>query len=190
VQLGFRKHPDARKEIQIVEREDLFVPPYLKYRPPLIYSLRFGQPLLDGNPGLFHGREAGTFEVKATKGEVKAYAMLWISDPSLAGIEALNHRQICQILKKLLHIQREFGRVVLGGGYMVADYDLHRILVFGQSGDYGRVPDFMQFGMFKRSGYDVHIAGYGSPTACPGQANLISARDWYLSHGIEIDIIA
>jgi len=190
MQLGFRKHPDARKEIQIVEREDLFIPPYLKYRPPLIYSAKFGQPLVDSKQTQFHGREAGTFEVKATGGEVKAYAMLWVNDPSLAGIEALHHRQVCQILKKLLHMRREFGRVVLGGGYMLADYDRRILLVFGQSGDYGRVPDFMQLGLFKRSGYDAHIAGYGSPTACPGPANLITARDWYLSHGVDVDTVA
>jgi hypothetical protein len=188
VQLGFRKHPDARREIQIVESENLFIPPRLKYRSPLIYSSKFGQPLLDSNIGLFHGKEAGTFEVKATGDGVKAYAVLWIyNDQTLTGIDALHHRQVCQILKKLLHMRREFGRVVLGGGYMLADYDRRLLFVFGQSGDYGRVPDFMQLGLFRRAGYDVHVAGYGSPTASPGASNLVTARDWYLSHGVEID---
>ncbi|MFH0884847.1 MAG: hypothetical protein V1861_04000 [Candidatus Micrarchaeota archaeon] len=188
MQLGFRKHPDARKEIQILQNEETSRPCPLKYRPPLIYSAKFGQPLLDSNAGRFHGREGGTFEVKATGDCVKAYAMLWIyNDPSLMGIDAFHHRHVCQILKKLLHMRREFGRVVLGGGYMLADFDKRILMVFGQSGDYGRVPDFMQFGLFQRSGYLVHIAGFGSPAASTGASNHVTARDWYLSHGIDVD---
>lgn len=185
--LGFRKQLDARRQIRIIESEDLFVPPRLRYRPPLIFSAKYGQPLHETNSSSFHGIESGAFEVKATGDGVKAYAFLWVYDDlALSGIERLHHRQICQVLKKLLHIRREFGRVVLGGGYMMADYDQRVLHVFGQSGDYGRVPDFMQLSMFKCAGFKVHVAGYGNVTALPGSANLAPATDWYLSHGIEI----
>lgn len=185
--MGFRKQPDSRRQIRIIENEDLFVPPRLRYRPPLIFSAKYGQPLLETNVRSFSGIEAGAFEAKATGDGVKGYAFLWIfDDMSLATIDVLHHRQICQILKKLLHVRREFGRVVLGGGYMMADYNRRILHVFGQSGDYGRVPDFMQQSMFKCAGFKVHVAGYGNFTAQPGSANLAPATDWYLSHGIEI----
>lgn len=188
MQLGFGKRPKAKDLARPIENEDVSFPKHLAYRPPLIFSARFGEPLSDANFGKLHGKEAGTYEVKAASDGVKAYALLWIfNDPALSGIDAIHHRQVCQILKKLLHMRREFGRVVLGGGYILADYDLRRLMVFGQSGDYGRVPDFMQRDMFLRSGYQIHLAGFGYESARPGFANMETAKDWYLNHGIEVD---
>jgi len=188
LQLGFGKYPKAKYLARPIENEDVNFPKHLAYRPPLIFSAKFGEPISEGNILKLHGVEAGTYEVKALRDDVKAYAFLWIfNDPELNGIGSILHRQTCQILKKLLHVKREFGRVVLGGGFLLADYDKRRLMVFGQSGDYGRVPDFMQRDMFLRSGYSIHIAGFGYGTARPGCANMETARDWYLNHGIEVD---
>ncbi|MCI0503114.1 hypothetical protein L0Y65_00210 [Candidatus Micrarchaeota archaeon] len=171
-----------------MEDEDTTIRRPLAYRPPLIFSAKYGEPIAEGNMTRFHGTEAGTYEVKASADGVKAYAFLWIfNDLALNGIEAIHHRQVCQILKKLLHIRREFGRVVLGGGYLLADYDRRILKVFGRSGDYGRVPDFMQFELFRRSPCSIHLAGYGNETAQPGVANIISATDWFLNHGIDVE---
>jgi hypothetical protein len=145
-------------------------------------------PLCEKSIGNLHGREAGVFEVKASGDGVKAYGLLFIhNDDALNGIDSIHHKQVCRILKRLLHIRKEFGRVILGGGYLMADYDQRMLMVFGQSGDYGRVPDNLRLGLFSSSGMKVHIAGHGDEMAHPGQKNLIQARDWFLSRGIEVE---
>jgi hypothetical protein len=49
------------------------------------------------------------------------------------------------------------------------------------------LPDFMLHEVFRRSGLRVHVAGYGNDTARLGSSNSVSARDWYLSKGIEVE---
>ncbi|MEW6036128.1 MAG: hypothetical protein AB1529_05935 [Candidatus Micrarchaeota archaeon] len=94
---------------------------------------------------------------------------------------------MCHVLRRLANEAREFGRLVLGGGYLLADYDRRLLMVFGASGDFGRLPDFMQREAFRRSGLMVHLAGYGNDRAQPGSANQQEASEWYLCHGIELD---
>jgi hypothetical protein len=189
MQMGFARCSRNGRQARLLEDERWRPHNALSYRPPIIFSKKFGMPIADIPLALLHGTEAGTYEVKATGDGVKAYGFLWMyNDDALDGIEAIHHRQVCQILKKLLHIRREFGRVVLGGGFIIADYDHRALLLFGQSGDYGRVPTSMQFDMLRRSGFHVSLAGIGSEIASPGITNFIKARDWYLSHGMEVDM--
>lgn len=187
--MGFARCPRASRKAIPFEDERWRPHNALAYRPPLIFSKCFGMPITELPAGLPHGKEAGTYEVKATGDGVKAYGFLWLFNSSdLEGIETIHHRQVCQILKKLLHIDHEFGRVVLGGGFMLADYDTRTLTVFGQSGDYGRVPSSMQSDMLRRLNFSVRLAGHGGEIASPGMTNYIKARDWYLSHGMEVEM--
>ncbi len=186
--LGYIKHADRKHRNRDPDGSANESFRFLKYRPPLIFSAKFGEPLVDANKSKFSGTEYGTFEVKAAGDGLKAYALLWIhNDPSLVGIDSIHHRDVCRILKKMLHMHREFGRVVLGGGFIAADYDAHTISIFGQSGDYGRVPDFMRQGLFRCRGYLVSTRGIPSNSGRPGESNLLPATEWYLSHGIDVE---
>jgi hypothetical protein len=187
VQLGFGKLHRLKHSARILEDAEAVVPKRLCYRPPLILSFRSSLPLDESAMGRFGGCEAGAFEVKASGDSVKAYGLLWLRNPDLSGIDAIAHRQICPILRKLMHLRSEFGRVVIGGGFLMADYDARVLRVFGRSGDYGMLPDFMLHEVFRRSGLRVHVAGYGNDTARLGSSNSVSARDWYLSKGIEVE---
>ena len=163
-------------------------PRHIRYHPPMIFSSTFGVPLHENHLKILKGSEAGAYEVKACGDGVKAYAVLWVyNDPALSGIEAINHGMVCHIVRRLAHLRSDFGRFVLGGGFVIADYDLKRLMVFGRSGDYGRLPESMQLGLFAHPPFKVHLAGYGNDLGAPGPRNMRQATEWYLSNGIEVD---
>lgn len=174
----------AKRDFSKELLEDM--PKPLIYKSPLIFSCLFNKPLIE-TPKLTVS-EAGAFELKASGDSVKAYGLLWVpNDPDLHRIDAIHHSQVCRILRKLMHTPHDFGREVIGGGYLFVDYDKRHILVFGQSGNYGRAPNFILQNAFTVADYHITIAGGSDETAHIGVSNMASATKWYLSKGIEIE---
>lgn len=156
------------------------------YRRPLIFSASLNSPLAEGPISGMKGRESGAYEIKASGNTVMAYGLLF-ADGDFERLDGINHGEVCRIIRHLMHKKRDFGRLVLGGGYLVADYDGGELLVFGRSGDFGRLPDFMQAGAFQNCPLRTRLCGYQNPYAGPGARNFPGARDWFLSKGIEIE---
>ncbi len=186
--MGTGKNRSGRPAARAIEEEYLRAPRKLAYFPPVVFSRSLAAPLCEAHLGSPVGKEYGAFEIKAQGDRVKAYGLLWMpegADPGM--ITLIHHRQVCPILRKILCIRREFGSVVLGGGYLEVDYLSGEMGVFGQSGDYGRVPAFILSGAFFQSGFRASVRGVSDDSAFVGEHNREKASDWYLSHGIEVD---
>ena len=155
---------------------------------PVIFSTRFGCLIDEPSGDRLHGKEYGKFEVKALQELVRAYGLLWVteSERNSDRIGGIEHKDMCHVLRRLLHGRREYEGIILAGGMLEVDYDAHSIVVFGQSGYHGRLPAEMVLPLINVAGFSTSLLGGYTPEACPGQYNDAMARIWYAEFGYPV----